>query len=596
MLLASAGIAAAADLSTIGTPRQLLPVADREQAIRREPVAAVLIGEGRKLAIAQAESCSLSELDLPSGTVTAEWQLPGQPSHLVTNPAGDRIWVTLRDRGVLLELAPAPVGGWTVLGERDVGRDPIRVALSPSADILAVTGCWSHQVTLIDALNVSAVPRAIRIGFPPRELLWHPEGGRLLVGDAFGGELAVIDATTANLVARGRLDEALNLRSLRWVGGEAEVACVHQLLHATGRTTTDDIHGGRLVENVISQWTFPTAASVVVEDGGESIGESPVWPATHIRLGSADAGAGDPSDTVSLGDDRWLTALAGRAEVVLHDSAGQEFWRLPVGIEPVQLVPLPEPGQLAVICRLSHSVAIVDTQSGTIGREISLGQSPPDTPAVRGERLFRDARLSHAGWLSCQSCHPDGHSSDGLADTFSDGTYGTPKRVLSLLGTRDNNPWGWNGQFRELHDQVRQSVTSSLQGQPLPAPAVNDLVTYLHTLAPPPPVFDGATSDRLRAADVAAGAALFQSLGCARCHVPPLTYTTDGVVDVGLSDEAGLRKYNPPSLRGLSQRRRFFHDGRAKSIREVLTIESHQLERELSPEDLSRLEAFLLSL
>ena len=66
--------------------------------------------------------------------------------------------------------------------------------------------------------------------------------------------------------------------------------------------------------------------------------------------------------------------------------------------------------------------------------QISLGARPELSAAERGEDLFYDARLSLQGWLSCHSCHTDGHSSGKLADTFSDTTFGTPKRILSLLG------------------------------------------------------------------------------------------------------------------------------------------------------------------
>lgn len=45
---------------------------------------------------------------------------------------------------------------------------------------------------------------------------------------------------------------------------------------------------------------------------------------------------------------------------------------------------------------------------------------------------------------------------------------------------------------------------------------------------------------------------VFEKLDCVHCHKPP-TYTSDQAYDVGLPDEAGLRRFNPPSLLGLSQ-------------------------------------------
>jgi cytochrome c peroxidase len=61
---------------------------------------------------------------------------------------------------------------------------------------------------------------------------------------------------------------------------------------------------------------------------------------------------------------------------------------------------------------------------------------------------------------------------------------------------------------------------------------------------------------------------------CASCHEPP-TYTTRRRVDVDLVDEVGNRRFNPPSLLGAGHRDAFFHDGRARSLFEVLTRFGH---------------------
>ena len=47
-------------------------------------------------------------------------------------------------------------------------------------------------------------------------------------------------------------------------------------------------------------------------------------------------------------------------------------------------------------------------------------------------------------------------------------------------------------------------------------------------------------------------------------------YTSEDVYDVGLVDENGLRLFNPPSLLGVSQRNRFFHDNSGESLDDVL--------------------------
>jgi cytochrome c peroxidase len=77
--------------------------------------------------------------------------------------------------------------------------------------------------------------------------------------------------------------------------------------------------------------------------------------------------------------------------------------------------------------------------------------------------------------------------------------------------------------------------------------------------------------------------------------VPPLTYTSDTTYDVQIHDEAGHKLFNPPSLRGVSQRDRYFHDARAKSLEEVLE-QGHFTQKTLTPEERTALLRFLRSL
>src|SRR5262249_33737013 len=161
--------------------------------------------------------------------------------------------------------------------------------------------------------------------------------------------------------------------------------------------------------------------------------------------------------------------------------------------------------------------------------------------------LFHDAKLSFESWYSCQSCHPDGHTNGRLNDNFSDGTFGTPKRVLSLLGVKDTGPWAWNGKIADLHVQVRTSLRSTMQW---PAPAekdVRDITAFLGTLPPPPSVTQARWT--IDAEAVRRGRKVFAGQKCATCHAPP-TFTSLRSYDVGLRDEAGETKFNPPSLRG----------------------------------------------
>ena len=112
----------------------------------------------------------------------------------------------------------------------------------------------------------------------------------------------------------------------------------------------------------------------------------------------------------------------------------------------------------------------------------------------RGERLFYSPKLSHDGWMSCQSCHTDGHTNNLTSDTLSDGSYGAAKRVPSLLGVGATAPWTWTGSVARLEDQVRKSIMSTMQGTKPTDDQVADLTAYLKSLTPPSPEVTGLAS------------------------------------------------------------------------------------------------------
>ena len=115
------------------------------------------------------------------------------------------------------------------------------------------------------------------------------------------------------------------------------------------------------------------------------------------------------------------------------------------------------------------------------------------------------------------------------------------------------------------------------------------LTEFLKTLDPAPPLrgVDGESVSR--------GEIVFRDQGCAKCHAPP-EYTTPKIYDVGLEDQVGNREFNPPSLRGVSQRDSFFHDNRAHDLMAVFAQHHHEVKTAISKQDLSDLIVFLRSI
>jgi mono/diheme cytochrome c family protein len=357
------------------------------------------------------------------------------------------------------------------------------------------------------------------------------------------------------------------------------------VLNRLAQTSFDDVHWGLLIGNHLR--VVPTDA--LVNAGSDSA----LLDASRLfDLGDVGYAAGDPGALAFSARGDLIVALAGVDEVAITASPDQGPRRVVVGRRPAALAPGPI-GDLAYVAdSLDDTISIVAIATGQRPATIALGPRPEPTAVDRGERLFFSAKLSHDGWMSCQSCHTDGHTNHLLSDTLGDGSYGAPKRVPSLLGVAATGPWTWTGSIARLEDQVRKSIVTTMHG-PRPAEAqVADLTAYLESLSPPPPLRDTGTDD---AAAVARGRKVFEVRKCTTCHVPP-EYTSPERYDVGLTDEVGNHEFNPPSLRGVSRREAFLHDGRAHSLDAVLRQERHPRGLVLSPREIADLVVFLQSL
>ena len=411
---------------------------------------------------------------------------------------------------------------------------------------------------------------------------------RLIVADAFGGRLAVVDSG-----ARGEIEPAFvnrlahNIRSLALNADGSRLLVAHQILNSLARTTPDDVHWGMLMGNIVRSLKLQNVLDK--EKESDVLRESVVHP-----VGEAGNAAADPAEIALAAKGQIAVGLAGVGEVGLLSELDSNMRRVAVAGRPAALVVSPDGSQVYAADELRDAISVVTVAKvAQCCREISLGLQPELSVADQGERLFYDGRLSHDGWMSCHSCHTDGHSNGLLNDNLGDGAFGAPKRVLSLLGVGRTGPWAWNGDMHDLEPQIKKSVETTMRGRSPRVEQVQALAAFLKTLpaAPAPRLCRkrGARIGRIR------GKALFEAKHCNRCHAPP-EYTSPATYDVGLKDELDYSKFNPPSLRGVGQRDDLFHDNRAKSLEDVVNKFKHQLDQELPARDLADLLAFLRSL
>jgi hypothetical protein len=175
---------------------------------------------------------------------------------------------------------------------------------------------------------------------------------------------------------------------------------------------------------------------------------------------------------------------------------------------------------------------------------------------------------------------------------MSDGGIGAAKRVLSLRGVAETEPTGWIGAM-DLPAQIEKSVRQTMYGAPLEAAESASLMAFVQQLRPVARP-SSAVIDATEAAAIQRGRDLFASLECNRCHAGE-TMTSEKTYDVGLTDSIGNRMFNPPSLRGIFQRDRFFHDARTTDLREVFRLHAHPRKLNLSEGELDDLVRFLKS-
>ncbi len=225
-------------------------------------------------------------------------------------------------------------------------------------------------------------------------------------------------------------------------------------------------------------------------------------------------------------------------------------------------------------------------------------------PVLHGEMLFNDGSKCFQQWQSCASCHPDGRV-DGLNwDLMNDG-IGNPKQSKSLYLSNVTPPTMITG-IRKSMKHCNRAGFRHIQFAACSEEDAQDVDAYVIAMKPQPSPYKTPEN----AAAIARGKDLFIHADCARCHWPEYNYTAcrtpeDGtnvpLFDIGLGtrDEVG-QKFDVPTLSEVWRTAPYLYDGRAKTIREVLTTynieDAHGVTSDLTEEELNDLELYILTL
>jgi YVTN family beta-propeller protein len=585
------------------------------------PGAVVADKAGKNLYIDESTAGQIAVFDVAGNRVTSAISLPDNPSDVVISPDQLRLYVACG--GSAGKVCVVDLKTKSVVDSISVGHTPSAVVVSPNGKTLYVCNQFDNNVSVVDVGAKKEVAK-IAVEREPSAAAVTPNGKLLFVanllpaGAADGGYSAavvsVIDTSKKKVATNIQLPNgSTGLRGV-CVSPDGRYAYV---THSLGRyqLPTTQLERG---------WMNTSALSVIDVKKKELV--------NTVLLDDIDLGAANPWGVICTADGKYVcVAHAGTHEVsvidreALHDKLAKAA-KGETSSESLNALSYPSdvPNDLAFLVGLrrrirlegkgprglaivgtkvfageyfSDSLAIVhiDPEERADVKSIALGPGKEMTVVRKGEMLFHDASMCFQQWQSCSSCHPGQARSDALNwDLLNDG-MGNPKNTKSLLLSHKTPPAMVTGIRDKAETGVRAGI-KFIQFVVRPEEDAAAIDEYLKSLEPvaSPYLAGGELSEAAKR-----GKEIFEKAGCVKCHPGPL-YTDMKKYDVGTGRgrEQGL-EFDTPTLVEVWRTRPYLYDGRAVTIKEVLTkynpADRHGRTSMLSEQEIDELAEFVLS-
>jgi DNA-binding beta-propeller fold protein YncE len=538
----------------------------------RSPFDVAVTPDGRFALTANTTAGSLSLVDIAAGRVLAELPCGRHPTAVAITPDGRQAAVSNWLSGCVawFELQD---GQLRAAGTTPVGSEPRGLAFSSDGRWLCVAVARQDELAVLDGA-AKRVVRRIPVGTEPWALERAPDGETVAVAGSRSASVSGVNVRTGAVIWTELIPGSANLRGVAYDPASGRPVVTH-VVRRDFPVSKENIDEGWVINSRLTR--LPGASGSHRE---------------QIALDARGSAVGDPHGIAFSADARWLIVTApGTHELLILDrarlpwSAGDPgdhiraalaepdggLRRLKLGGRPLGVAFASDAGTAVVANYLLDALQVVDVPAARVLRTIPLGGPADPGLERRGEAIFYDADRSHGHWFSCHTCHVEGHTGGLLFDTLNDDSYGNPKLVPSLRGVTHTGPWTWHGWQKDLTAAMTRSLTTTMSGPEPTADDASALVAFLATLEQPPNPHrlpDGSLGAAARR-----GERVFRSdaAHCSSCHKPPL-YTSRSVYDVKLGDDGSpYSEYNPPSLLGVYARGPYLHDGRAKTLDELLT-------------------------
>ncbi|MBL8899311.1 MAG: beta-propeller fold lactonase family protein [Planctomycetes bacterium] len=570
------------------------PVLLREISVGLEPVAARFRTDD-ELWVVNWLSDSLSVVSLSQGAVIATLEAPDEPADLVFAGTPERAFVSSTTRDALSVYDTST-------------RAQIRTVAIPAKDprALAVNGARTRVFALSSRSGngTTVVPMSLAPAPPPPTnplLPPAPAQGILVRADDPQWAAAVntilpdedlfeIDVQSLAIVRRHAAIGTTNFDvAVHPVSGEIYVASTE----ARNLVRFEPALRGHAIDSRVTRILGNGVRQVYDLNPGVSYTQLPDPAGAAIALAEPTGLAIDPRTgllyVAAQGTDRIGVLTPGgviQARIELGSVGASSNARTKKG--PRALALHPSATMLYVLQRMSGSLAVIDTQTQAVLRQIPFAHDPFPASWRAGRGFLYDAKLSGNGTMSCASCHVDADL-DGLAWDLGDpgGNFDPapvgqpfpfdqslqsfhpmkgPMVTQSMRGLRGEQPFHWRGDRRDLED-FGNAFASLLGGTALSASEMVEFKAFLMEVPYPPnpnqlrnrgfattpSAANAATGSNTFRNFTVAGSIFFPTITCTTCHPLP-SGTNRMVMSRPVGNNVDELQMKLPHLRNLYRR------------------------------------------
>lgn len=569
--------------------------------------------DGRWLLACNNDNGTVTVVDVQKRIAVREIAVGAKPEGVTWIGAGPRAAVTLyRDSQVVFFDAQTGKVGKKL----KVSAEPYGIVADSLGKLAWVSHEYPGTVSEIDLDNENVL-REIPAGAFVRGIAVRPEDQRVYISEFYTGILRAIDLKTGREVDS-------------WTGHTTDNLSRHVLLHPSRPKAYLANIRSRITVNHGAGSIFPQLSIVDLKPGDDKRRTSfgmDTFNGVYVTTNAWES-------AMSPDGKRFYLVYAGTDDLnycKVFDDDYKEIAAigLPVrvGKNPRAVRVSPDGETVFVYNAMDFAVSIHSANMGRLA--VVKTCEPPKTPEwVRGKVLFNTALppMSARRWVACSSCHPDGHH-DARVWHNPEGL----RKTTALFGLAHTHPIHWSGDRDEVQDFEYTIRSPLMQGRGLLNSKMKTKLGFnkieleettagrskdLDALAIYCNSFDFPLSPHIPApgklsAQAERGKSVFfrKDVGCATCHSGP--YYTDSSLqkpfklhDVGTGGDDPSEKmgpaYDTPTLLGIYRTAPFLHHGKAKTLREVVTVcnkdDRHGKTSHLTAAEVDALVEFLKSL